>query len=275
MSRTCFHRVAACVLVAAALLPQSALAWDRLGHALVAALAERQLSPQARDEVAQLLPGVEGQNATEKALRLPPIASWADELRDFPEYRAFAPLHYINFNGECRANPARDCPDGMCVTAAIGKYAKILGDAQKSRTERSEALKFLVHFVGDIHQPLHTGWRTDRGGNLFQVNLSGEGTNLHRIWDHEVLGSAGLSLAQYQEKLLQTPLPPPGVLDPVQWAESACHWTDAEGFYPAKPGKLPKDYLQKHQPLAEAQVRLAAARLAALLEQALGASAKP
>lgn len=262
------HLAATFVLAAGMFAPGLALAWDKLGHALVASLAERQLSPKARAQIAQLLPD-------QPEPRLAMIASWADEIRGEPQYRETGALHYVNFAGECRSDPPRDCPDGQCVMAAIDRYASVLGDTSKPLAERAEALKFLVHFVGDVHQPLHSGHRNDRGGNQFQVNLLGEGTNLHRVWDHDVLADAGLEFSQYHEYLAQTPLPPPGTLDPVQWAESACRWTDVQGFYPARPGKLPKSYLETQCPLAQAQVRLAASRLAALLERELGEAATP
>ena len=263
------HIVASFVFAAGLFAPSLALAWDRLGHALIASLAERQLSPQARAQIALLLPDQPEEDQPEEP-RLPSIASWADEIRGEPKYRETSPLHYVNFVGVCRFDPHRDCPDGKCVIAAIDRYAKVLGNTGEPLAERIEALKFLVHFVGDVHQPLHAGHRSDLGGNRFQVNVLGKGTNLHRIWDHSVLASAGLPFTQYHDLLSQTPLPPSGTLDPAQWAESACRLTDRQGFYPKRPGKLPGDYLKTQRPLAEAQVRLAASRLAALLERELG-----
>ncbi len=266
-----FPYIAATLVLAAGLFaPGMALAWDRLGHALVASLAERQLSPQARAQIAMLLPDQPAQ--PDQTQRLAAIASWADEIRTEGQYRDTSSLHYVNFAGVCRSDPPRDCPDGQCVIAAIDRYANVLGDTGRPLAERAEALKFLVHFVGDMHQPLHAGRRNDRGGNRFQVNFLGEGTNLHRVWDHDVLASAGLEFSQYHEQLAQTPLPPPGILDPVQWAEGSCRWTDTQGFYPNRPGRLAKNYLETQRPLAEAQVRLAASRLAALLERELGAA---
>lgn len=240
-----------------------ALAWDKFGHALVASLAEHQLSPQARTQIAELLPD-------EAEPRLARIASWADEIRLESQYRETSALHYVNFAGECRSNPPRDCPDGRCVIGAIDRYTSTLGDTGKPLAERAEALKFLVHVVGDVHQPLHAGHRNDRGGNQFQVNIQGEGSNLHQVWDHKVLAGAGLDLAQYHEQLMKSPLPSPGTLDPVQWAESSCRLTDAAGFYPKKPGKLAAGYPESQRTLAEEQVRLAASRLAAILERELG-----
>lgn len=264
MRSSCLRRAAAYVFVAAAFAPRLAFGWDALGHALVAELAERQLSPEAQAQIAQLLPD-------EAEPRLGSIASWADEVRkEEPAYSHTGPLHYVNFKGECRSNPPQDCPDGQCAIGAITRYAAILGDESQPQAARAEALKFVVHVVGDLHQPLHAGHRNDRGGNQFQVNYRGKGSNLHRVWDHDVLATTRLSRPKYIERLSQEPLPPPGTLDPVQWAIASCKLTDAEGFYPAKPGKLAEDYPANQRPLVEAQIRLAAARLAAILERELG-----
>src|SRR5690606_5001505 len=129
---------------------------------------------------------------------------------------------------------------------AITRFTAVLGDRSRPRAERLEALKFVVHFVGDVHQPLHAGHRDDRGGNRFQVNLRGEGTNLHAVWDHHLLASARLGLEAYADRLQAGERESPSTLftpsgySPAYataWAELSCSRTD-HGLYPAKPGKL-------------------------------------
>ncbi|MFA5685032.1 MAG: S1/P1 nuclease [Lysobacteraceae bacterium] len=242
-----------------------AQAWTAFGHRLVGELAQSRLSPAAQAQVDALLATEQGADT------LAGIAAWADSVRDLPAYRATAPLHYVNFrDARCQYRPQRDCPRGDCVVAALARHAKLLADEGNPVPVRLEALKFVVHLVGDIHQPLHAGHRDDRGGNRFQVNLAGKGSNLHAVWDFDLLTSAGLGFAAYRQRLAprlaQTPA---GALDPRAWAEESCKLLDAEAIYPPRPGKLPADYLDRHRPLAEQRIVLAAARLADLLEQAL------
>jgi hypothetical protein len=252
------------VLLILFLLAPAARAWSELGHQLVGELAYRQLSPAAKVQVDELLQG-------EPVPTLAGVAAWADTLRDIPEYKHTGPFHYVNIkDAGCRFDRVRDCPDGACVIGAIERYRAVLADASKPRGERAEALKFLVHFVGDVHQPLHAGHRADKGGNEFQLNLEGEGTNLHSVWDYHLLRSANLDFDQWVVRLSAAPataMKQP----PQQWAETSCRLTNEPGFYPAKPGKLAPAYLEAHRPVAERRVREAAAELAALLEAGLAA----
>lgn len=252
------------------LTPALAHAWGPAGHRIVAELAERQLTPVARVEARHLL-GVTGDRS------LADVAAWADDLRDDPAqralWRATSPLHFVNFGSpDCHYDPPRDCPGGRCVVAAIERYARVLGDRSRPVAERAEALRFVVHFVADAHQPLHAGYRRDRGGNRYQVQLDGRGTNLHALWDSPVLASRHLGWQRYAALLARTPLPPP-TGTPAQWSEESCRATRDAGIYP-RTHVLDADYLARMRPLAERRVREAAARLAALLDHELGAGSR-
>jgi hypothetical protein len=257
-------------------VPCSAVAWGELGHRLVGALAEQQLSAATRAQVASLLEG-------EPEPSLAGIANWADEVRERPEFAWSRPLHYVNLRDpSCRYAAVRDCTGGECVVTAIPRFAALLADTRRPRSERRDALKLVVHFVGDIHQPLHAGHRPDKGGNEFQINYDGEGTSLHGVWDYHLLASAGLDQAAYAKHLLadarsqRTPSAPGGFSPAyvAAWAEVSCTLTNI-GLYPARPGKLPPGYVQQMRPRAEMRVRDAAHALAQLLESALGGNAPP
>ncbi len=281
-------------LLAAALLclgtTSTALAWAPLGHALVGELAQRHLDPKAQAEVARLLAG-------EPAPTLAGIASWADELRntDPERFKATSRWHYINAKGGgCDFDLTRDCPDGDCVVGALDRQLAILADRKQPLDARRDALKFVVHLVGDEHQPMHAGNRPDSGGNRFQVSLRTPlepeayarksyvdgvmGTNLHSVWDYYILASRGLALRDYADALDSkanppaAPLPGAGVLQ--EWAGASCRLIDAHGLYPGEDQhKMDHIYLDRFRPLAEARVQLAGKRLAQLLNQALGAQA--
>lgn len=240
--------------------PSPARGWSGFGHELIAELAERQLSAETRAAALSLL--------GDEADSLASVAGWADQVRDLPEYRWSVPMHFVNFpRGECRYQPLRDCAGGACVVGAVQRFRAELADTSLPREQRVQALKFLVHFVGDIHQPLHCGYAHDRGGNTYQINVDGEGSNLHRVWDHFLLASHGRDRPAFLAALSAEPLPEAGDFDPVSWAENSCRIVGEEGFYP-KRRKLGSAYFERFAPLADARMRLAAARLAATLEAA-------
>ncbi|HET9818966.1 MAG TPA: S1/P1 nuclease [Rhodanobacteraceae bacterium] len=252
------------VLVIALSCAPRAFAWGPRGHRIIARLAATRLTPQARAEVEKLL-AVRGKRYLDQ------VANWADDLRDTDPalYRRTRKLHYLNFqSGDCLYDPPRDCRDGECVVAAITKYSSILADRSNSPAERARALAYVVHFVGDVHQPLHAGYRHDAGGNDFQVRWHGQGTNLHRIWDSTMLDDARLSTAQYTRKLLaeRTPIATGGT--PAAWAEESCRIDRDDGVYPSS-HFIDEAYMQRERPIAERRLRQAGARLAELLNRDL------
>ena len=278
------------ILLAAAVLAMAlaapAGAWARLGHAMVGELAERHLDPKAKAEVQALLAG-------EPVPTLAGVASWADDLRDADpaRFKATARWHYINARGGgCGFDPDRDCAGGDCVVSAIEGQRAILADRRQPLEARRDALKFIVHFVGDVHQPMHAGDREDSGGNRYQVSLRTPmqpeayarknyvdgvmGTNLHSIWDYYVLGSRGLDLRAYSDRLDALPWPPypaPSRYDvmPLAWAGESCRLIGLRALYPPQHA-MDHAYLDAMRPLAEQRVRQAAWRLAQLLNQSLG-----
>lgn len=259
-------QVAVFVWVAALLLcAPSAFAWGPLGHRIVARLAEAQLTPQAKAEVEKLL-AVRGKRYLDQ------VANWADGLRDTDPmlFRRTAKLHYINFHSrDCIYDPPRDCRNGECVVAAIAKYSAVLADRSNSPARRARALAFVVHFVGDVHQPLHADYRHDAGGNDFQVRWHGHGTNLHRIWDSTMLDDAHISTARYTRKLLaeRAPIATGGAA--AEWAEESCRIDRDDGVYPSS-RFIDDAYVERERPVAEQRLRQAGARLAALLNRDLG-----
>lgn len=272
------RRPALLLLLQACLLPvllgasPGARAWGTLGHRLVGALAQAHLTPAARRAVDTLLAG-------EPDPTLAGVATWADQLRDTdPERaRASARWHYADtVDPDCDYVPASDCAGGDCAFAAIEAQRRILADPAQPLAARRDALKWLVHLVADIHQPLHASHRQDKGGNAWQVSLRRDGrvvgTNLHAVWDRDVLEAAGLSFPAYLARLQAAPWPPRlgDTGTPLAWASESCRLIDARGLYP--PGhKLDATYLDAMRPLAEERVRLAAWRLATLLDDTLGA----
>lgn len=160
-----------------------ALAWGPQGHALIADIASEHLSPDARQEVDRLL-------AVEQYSYLDRIASWADAV-SHKNRRATAPWHYVDIPLKADHYDARrDCGHDNCIVARLQQYARILADPKTSDHKRLEALKFVVHFVGDAQQPLHAASNHDAGGNGVKLVYFGRHTNLHRLWDSTILDRA-------------------------------------------------------------------------------------
>jgi hypothetical protein len=287
------RRIPVFLLLFAALSAASpaALAWSALGHRMVGAIAERHLTPAAEARVRELLAG-------EPDPTLSGVAYWADALRneDPPRFKLTSRWHYINAQGGgCGFDLVRDCPDGGCVVAQIERQRAILADPAQPREARRDALKFLVHLVGDAHQPMHAGDRPDAGGNGYQISLATAlepesyakdkyvdgvmGTNLHSVWDYYILGAAGFgaggdAVAPYANKLDALPWPPSDeapLFAPMAWAKESCRLIGARHLYPDG-HKLDDAYLDAMRPLAEQRIRQAAWRLATILNDTLGSS---
>jgi len=170
---------------------RQAFAWGTVGHKSTALIAEAYLSPQSKAMVRNLLEGE----------RLVHVANWADNLKDLPEYAHTVPYHYQNTRTTLKgpvdmnsykqnllqlsSTDRRNYRAG--VVEAIAGSEKVLMDPMSTRREKQMALKFLVHFVGDLHQPMHTGEARNRGGNPIQVNWKGTQTNLHKVWDSDII----------------------------------------------------------------------------------------
>ena len=232
----------------------SAHAWGIEGHQVVALIADKHLTPAARAEVNRLL-------AMEPGETLSTISTWADEHRSSQT----AAWHYVNFpRGDCNYIPERDCPDGRCVVGAIEKEAQILASNAPDE-KRLAALKYLVHFVGDVHQPLHAGYQDDKGGNTYQLQAFMRGSNLHAVWDSGLIKSLGQDTEQLAARLGGIGQAP--AWTPVQAAEESCRIVAMPGFYPGR--MVDGAYIDRFVPVMEKRLAVGGARLAELLNQVL------
>ncbi len=202
-SRRALGGLALVALLSCAAVPQS-WAWGREGHRLTALVAEQYLTPEAKIQVARLL-GSES---------LVDVAPWADTYRiDHPETGSW---HFVDIPAAAASfDRSRDCPVSKtdtkspwrdCVTDRILYFEGRLGDESLSNDQRAFALKFLVHLIGDIHQPFHA-LGDERGGNEIAVSFLGSNMcgsyacNLHGVWDTGIIEAQGLSEKQYAERL--------------------------------------------------------------------------
>lgn len=165
-----------------------ACAFGALGHQAIAALAEGMLTPRAKAEVDALLApyAASGGPAT-----LASVSTWADEIRMLRPHTR--PWHYVTIQiGEAGYDSAR--ADSSNVIKALKGQLGVLARPDAGRYAREEALKWVVHLVGDLHQPLHAGEDRDKGGNLAKVQVNRRTYNLHEVWDHVILERLHLPL---------------------------------------------------------------------------------
>jgi len=182
---------AAAALALTVFAATNALCWGREGHQIVVVIAESHLSATARERVRQIL----GPDTS-----LAAVSTWADEIR--PSRPETAPWHYVDIPLNASAiDLTRDCPKEDCVTAAISRFIAVLRDNTSSPDAKNEALKFVVHFEADLHQPLHCADDHDRGGNDVHVTFFGTNANLHSVWDTMLIERIDSDPGHYANRL--------------------------------------------------------------------------
>ena len=259
-------------------IPAQLLAWGPKGHAIVADIAASRLTPIAKQNLQFLL----GSDS------LASIASWADSVRK--ERDESYDWHFVDIPKDASGFfEERDCfrpqdkhKDALtdhhnCVVDRIQMFQKTLGDEKASRADRLEALKWLVHFVGDLHQPLHAIDEA-HGGNDIKLAVFGSpkcgdyDCNLHWAWDTLLLEHAGYSEEEYVGRLngliAQKHLENQAGGTPVDWANES--HLQARHIMEEKPAAIDDTYYQANIELVNQKLALAGLRLAAMLNGALG-----
>ncbi len=238
-------------------LPMRLPAYGPAGHAIAGRAAEALVCEPAHEGVAALAGGAS----------LAEIGRWADTIRSDPRYEESAAWHYMNIADGGSIDAYEHPPEGD-VLWAIEHFRSRLADRGLAERHRLEALRFVTHFVVDIHQPLHVGREADRGGNTIDVVVAGERMNLHRFWDSGVL-ELGDGIEGYVERLL--PLVrrldvEPGAAQPERWAEESLELRPRVYSFDPDAPELSRDYVERARTLTRMRLAQAAVRLAATLE---------
>jgi hypothetical protein len=246
----------ASVALAACLPAMEALGYGPEGHLIAGRAAEPMLCRRAADAVARLGGGDD----------LGEIGLWADRIRSDAAYANAAPWHYVNIPDGARVDDHRTPPEGDVLWAIEHFRARLVDGALDDR-ERGEALRFLVHFVVDLHQPLHVGLAEDRGGNGVAILYAGETINLHALWDTQVVERAGLSLADYTKIVTRraAAVDDGDVLDHEMWAAESLALRGVVYAFGAAGREPSAEYLDRGAALTQTRLALAAARLAGTL----------
>ena len=258
------------VLVCAIVMAPPAIAWNGGVHELICEMAWQQLQPATR----QWLRGVRA-GAPEERGGFAQSCAWADEAR-FGEYRDTYEYHFLNLpRGANGFDPARDCAAFDCVAVAVHRYLHYVIDrpeGDRLRVRRAMALRFLGHFVGDLHQPLHAAYGDDRGGNSINLAYHGRPANLHALWDTDIPVALGFGDARAARDLLAAQ----SSSDAARWRQGDITLWLNESFavakaaaYPiAADGQLDDAEVGRLRPVVALQLQKAAVRLAWLLDEA-------
>ena len=279
-------------------LPRAAYPWAQNGHRVVAEIAERHLKPAVRAKISQLLDG----------RSLAEVSNWADDIRSLSAWDCAVPLHFVTIEPGAEY-PDQGVPEGDAIEAVVF-FADMLSDRAASLERRRIALKFLVHFIGDLHQPLHVGRGCDRGGNELKVDWFGETVSFHGVWDKKLIESENLSfteLADFVDHASDEEIAAFQDSTPLDWAHEAQQLLDAaytcdvsgdhcpcfcgdcdDGLSPfggclerpctliaAGPVRMAYRYKSRHLPVVRTQLVKGGARLAGMLNWIFSKRSKP
>ena len=286
--------IVAVTLAASVLAQYRALGWGNEGHEVVALIAFEQLQPPTKaflNRIFAVDDGMSGMTLPEKMMH---AAIWPDQIKTEPstpvsifgdlgvnDAEQSKPLHYVDFEGDSY-NEATDCPNGQCAIRGIAECRKVLSDRASGPEARLEAVKFLIHLVGDIHQPLHVGRKTDKGGNdikiaAFLSRRPRNGFNLHSVWDNLIIQKTDRDPNRYANSLVD------GLsddnkadygqeTDPEKWAAEShklameVAYKNVDGSDLANGAALDSTYYQQALPVVEKQLCRAGIRLAKMLD---------
>lgn len=259
--------LAATTAVVVVLVPASQ-GWGYKGHEVIGFIADRYLEPSVKTKL----------RAFCRSPSLAFLSNWADVIRD--DHPETAPWHYVNVDPDSDAfDRTRDVPPQGCVVDRIEHFRAVLADETAEPAERLDALRWLVHLVGDLHQPLHVSREEDRGGNSIRVTYRGSETNLHSFWDTDLIELQNLSAGDYARELRDE------ITDedvkawqrgtPADWATESWRlarefaYCDADGHEVTTGDRLGRRYVTTRTPVVDRQLRRAGVRLAWIINQAL------
>ena len=166
----------------------SSLRWSETGHRTVGKIAEKYLKSSTKRKIKKLL----------KGQSLAFVSTYADDIKSDKRYNDFYTWHYVNMPLDSNYEDSEKNPKGDLATG-IAYCKKIIADENSSDVDKAFYLKLLIHFIGDLHQPMHVGLAEDRGGNDFKLQWFFKDTNLHRVWDKEMINSYNMSYFELAE----------------------------------------------------------------------------
>ena len=247
-----------CCLFLFSLYSPLGFSWGKTGHRIVGEIAQRNISAKTKKALVALL-------GTEDLWK---SSTWPDEIRSDPKMRHTTPWHYVSIpTGKSYFDQKRN-KDGD-VIEALYRFEDILRDPKTPKDQKIEAVRFIVHFIGDLHQPLHVGLEEDRGGNTIRVKWFRNETNLHAVWDEEIIDDEKLSYTEYSTYLNK--FTPDELKD---WKKGTyLDWSVESMELRPKVYDIPEnkslgyEYAYKVKPIIEMRLKQAGIRLAFVLDR--------
>ncbi|WMS86399.1 S1/P1 nuclease [Pleionea litopenaei] len=246
------------VFLIAGFISVNAFSFGQTGHRVTGAIAEEYLNDSAKKAIQSII-GTES---------LAQASTFADEMKSNPSefwQKTANPYHYVTVpRGKVYAQTTP--PQKGDAIIALKKFTQTLQSNTSTTEEKAIALKFIVHIIGDLHQPLHAGNGTDKGGNDFKVKFFWQDSNLHRVWDSELIDRQQLSYTEWTAWLTRTidnkKITQWSQIDPQVWVTESAKIRDT--IYPDDP-KLSWDYQYQHLPALKQRLQQAGVRIALYL----------
>jgi hypothetical protein len=268
------------VLVVAGLVgliyAETSLAWGKDGHQLVCAQAEQSLTPTGKRWLNKVMAGGKELDDAERkhfGRSFALSCLWPDDAK-YSDYKGSYEQHFINVPSDANTvDMARDCTALDCIIVGIQRALSYLAqpvDGRRQRARAAAALRFLGHYIGDLHQPLHVSNAADWGGNKIKVTWFSEDSNLHRVWDVGLLAKDGLDYPAAMVSLTVGAEQVASSKDVLEWMNESLrvarrHAYKHRGVLIASGAALGADYVRANSPIAKRQIELAAGRLAGLI----------
>ena len=241
------------------LIPFNLLGWGKTGHRVVGEIAENNLTEEVREKVRDLLDGQSLANAS----------TWADEMRSNSKFDKYSSWHYINLPIDKEYDEIPSTANN--VITQISKAIEVLNSSLADREVKQFYLKYLIHMVGDLHQPLHTGREEDWGGNKIQVNFKGRKgaenwTNLHDLWDAGIIDDYKMSYTEYATKLMDIKKLDFPQGNALEWSKESHSFVPK--IYETTAGSyLSYDYVYEVLPIIDQRLYQAGIRLSTILNE--------
>lgn len=255
-------------------------AWGWEGHKLVCALAEEQFSNEAKKMVNHLL--ADGSKLKGGQKNFPAACLWPDDVK-YSSRKGTYEHHFINVPDDAnRIDLQRDCAALNCIAVGLQQalhYLSLPARGDRDKLRRAAALRFLGHYVADLHQPLHVGNASDWGGNKLKVRWRNKSTNLHALWDYGLLEAMNITYPKSLPVLRSVPTQPFSG-NAYSWLNESLllarkvAYVNSDGRLIESGDSLGEDYFNRSKPVLLERMALAAARLAHLLNE-IAAGRKP
>ena len=231
--------------------------WGKNGHRVTGEIAETYLTKRTKKEIDKLL----------KGQSLAFVSTYADEIKSDKSFNKYYSWHYVNMSLNETYEQSEKNPKGDLVTG-ISECISVLKDKNSTADDKAFHLKMLVHFIGDLHQPMHVGRKEDKGGNTIRLKWFGKGTNLHRVWDDNMIESYDMSYsdlannAEYLSKEAVKLIEKGSVVD---WVNEV-HTLSKEVYNSVEVGEnLRYNYSYLYLNIARKQLQIGGIRLAKVL----------